>query len=187
VAHGHEHHEPLLRVQLPLWARLYFALGLLFGGALLLIFIASIVRQGFAVMTALEVLFILGLVATGGYFVPYLFSVYVATGTGIVRQGLMSEEMIRWDDIVALARARFGVPRGVVYIVSDSGRRMLFLTGMPGSVEMLDLISARASRLPRERRVIVRPPTSWRSAIVSAIVALIIYFAIRLWYAWYGY
>jgi hypothetical protein len=142
----------LLRVSYPRWFLIVFGSA----GIITLIFsIFAVIYYSQDKFTTPELwksLFFLAIIAGGLWIIPYIYCAVVATESGLQRVDLFGRRQhFSWDEIVRVAKPRFGIPREAVYVYSKNGKKMALLKGMNGYSDLLEIIQRRAPNLPSEK------------------------------------
>jgi hypothetical protein len=149
----------ILKVSLPKWFRVFYAIGAPLAVLLFVIVWLHYGRDAYTFSEAWKLLLFLAIVGLGLWTTPFFFSTILVTEAGLELKRLFgSTQRFSWDEIVQVSRPRFGIPHDAIYVFSHTGRKIVLSRGMTGYPELLKLIQLRApnvspEKLPRELRL----------------------------------
>ena len=145
--------KTLLRVSLPKWFRVFYAIGAPLTLIFFLIIAVLFNLNGFTFPGVIIILFVLVTVGIALHATPHFYSMIWVTDYGLRWDrplGLRDKEF-KWDDILTVSRPRFGYPGDVAYIVSKSGDKISVVKSMDGYTYLLEIIQLRAPNLTPKR------------------------------------
>lgn len=146
----------ILEVSLPKWFRVFYAVGAPVAVLIFVIVWFHYGRDGYTFSEAWKLLLFLAIIGLGLWTTPIFLSTVLVTDAGLeLKRVFGSPQRLSWDEIVLVSRPRSRIPYDAVYIISQTGRKIVLSRGMTGYSELLELIQSRApnltpKKLPRE-------------------------------------
>jgi hypothetical protein len=169
----------LLRVEVPIWFRILYAIvalpTLLFFLAITVVFTIN----GLTLPRILTSAFVLFLAAVNFQAIPHLYSTIWVTEFGLRwrRPFRLRTKTLAWDDILTISRPRFGIPRELAYIISKGGEKIVVMRSMTGFDNLFAMIATRAPHLPSKHLDVnlwPEPSTArWTQLLLFAVLFLI--------------
>ena len=171
----------LLRVCLPKWFQIFYAIAALVSLPFFLFISFAYAHDGFIFPKILVSIFMLAMVGIILWAIPQFYSTICVTEFGVRsdRPFGLSQKKFKWDEIVTVSRPRFGIPYDLVYIMSQRGEKLPVVRGVQGYSELLEIIQSHAPNLTSKHLAReLRPKPSWKSFVIL-FLSFIAYVLIR--------